>query len=110
MSSAPTSALPSVAPRDFSVAAGGSANAKTLAAGVTGWEAFRCSDISAGCVVRPGRDEMWWIETPASAQKTIAIASASNVLQNIGLLTKIFIACRTIGPTSGISALGCKGD
>jgi hypothetical protein len=110
MSSAPTSALPSVDRRDFRVTAGCSANAKTFAACVTRWEAFRCSDISARCIVRPGRGEMRWIDTPASAQKTKAIAIASNVLQNLGPFPKIFIACRTVGPTSGISALGCKGN
>jgi hypothetical protein len=33
-----------------------------------------------------------------------------NILQNIGLFTKIFIVCRTAGSTSCISALGAKGD
>lgn len=80
---------------------------KTFAASVLRWEAFRCSAISEGSDERLGRGEPRWIDTPTTEQKTVAIASASTVLQTIDLLTTIFIAA---GPTSGISFPGCKGD
>jgi hypothetical protein len=41
-------------------------------------------------------------------QKTIAMASASAVLQNIGLFTKLCILYGTVGSTDGASLPGCS--